>query len=122
MAFTGPRLSAIYDWDSLGAAPEPVIVGNAAGQFCCDWHSGQDDPLPTVDDMRSFVEDYERARGAPFDASERELLDAANRLLVAYGARCQHSDLLRHPAIGGTAENRWLRLLRERGEDLLRRA
>ena len=41
------------------------------------------------------------------------LLDAANFALVAYGARCQHSDLYQHPEFGETAAIGWLRLLRD---------
>jgi len=119
LAFSGSRIAAIYDWDSLGLAPEPVVVGSAAGQFCADWASGETDPLPTIPDMAAFVHDYEDARSVAFTPAEREVLDAANLALVAYGARCQHSDLRHHPEIGGTDTSGFLRLLRERGEQAL---
>jgi aminoglycoside phosphotransferase (APT) family kinase protein len=116
LAGPGAEVIAIYDWDSLAVAPEAIVVGNTAAQFTADWASPQPDPLPTMADMRAFVADYEEARGASFDEAERDLLDAANLALCAYGARCQHSDLVLHPAIAGTADSRWLRLLQARGE------
>ena len=72
LAFQGADIVAIYDWDSVAAAPEAVVVGNAVAQFTADWTSGEFDPLPSVAEMRSFVSDYERARGARFDDDERE--------------------------------------------------
>lgn len=70
--------------------------------------------------MVAFIEDYEQARGEPFRPDEREVLDAANLAHIAYGARCQHSDLTRHPELGGTTTNGWIGLLHERraGRDL----
>ena len=116
LAFRDGEIVAIYDWDSLATAPEPVIVGNAAGGFCIDWEAADEDPPPTVEEMFAFVADYESARGRPFDADEREALDAANLAMVAYGARCQHSDLYLQPEFGDTSAIGWLRLLRDRGD------
>jgi hypothetical protein len=119
LGFENGRIVAIYDWDSLAIAPEPVVVGNTAAQFTADWASNGPDPIPTLEEMRIFVDDYEQERGKQFSAAERELLDAANLFLCAYGARCQHSDLALHPEIGGTPRSQWLRLLRQRGEGAL---
>ena len=116
LAFRDGEIVAIYDWDSLATAPEPVIVGNAAGGFCIDWEAADEDPPPTVEEMLAFVADYESARGRLFDADEREALDAANLAMVAYGARCQHSDLYLQPEFGDTSAIGWLRLLRDRGD------
>jgi hypothetical protein len=119
LAFHGTDIVAIYDWDSVSAAPEAVIVGNTAGQFTADWSAHENDPLPSVSEMRSFVEDYENARDAPFSVAERELLDAANLFLCAYGARCEHSDMTKHPEVSRTENSGWYRLLRARGETAL---
>jgi Ser/Thr protein kinase RdoA (MazF antagonist) len=116
LGFTDGLIVAIYDWDSVCAAPEAVVVGNAAAQFCVDWTIGDPDPLPTPREMRAFVGDYERARGRRFHEGEYELLDAANLALCAYGARCQHSNLTLYPDLRGSTETGWVRLLRERGE------
>jgi hypothetical protein len=107
---------AIYDWDSVCVAPEAVVVGNAAAQFCVDWSRGDPDPLPTPGQMRAFVGDYERARGRRFHEGEYELLDAANLALCTYGARCQHSNLTLYPDLARSTETGWIRLLRERGD------
>jgi hypothetical protein len=105
------------DWDSLATAPEAVVVGNTAAQFTAYWASNDPDPIPTLEEMRTFVDDYELERGRPFSAAEREPLDAANLFLCAYGARCQHSNLALQPEIGCTPRAQWLRLLRRRGGD-----
>lgn len=113
LGFDGTDVAAVYDFDSLSRAPEAVIVGQAAGGFSTDWRIGPSS-MPSVTEMASFVADYEAERGAPFEPNERELLDAANLYLCAYGARCQHSDQVR---FGLTAQPEgWLRLLSERGE------
>ena len=45
-----------------------------------------------MEQVDGFVADYESTRGAPFNDDEREILAAAQRWVVSYGARCQHSD------------------------------
>lgn len=92
LGFDGDVITAIYDWDSVGSAPEPVIVGCAAAQFTAAWNETTMNPLPNVEEMQSFVDFYEIARGSAFTRREHELLDAANLWSCAYGARCQHSD------------------------------
>jgi hypothetical protein len=116
LAFDGAAIVGIYDWDSVAAAPEAVVVGNTAALFTADWSSDEPDPLPSLGDMRAFVRDYEVARGRRFDGAELEAADAANLFLCAYGARCQHSDATRHPELGRGVEAPFFRLLRERGE------
>lgn len=116
LGFDDGEIVAIYDWDSIASAPEAVVVGCAAGTYRIDWRLGEDDALPTLDDMAGFVADYETARGRPFEGDERELLDAANLAHLAYGARCQHADLVLSTGYGGTDDIGFLRLLRERGE------
>jgi len=116
LAFDGDRIVAIYDWDSVAIAPEPVFVGNAAAVFPTDWRVHHPDPPPTVDEMHAFVSDYEAARGEPFSPAEREVLDAANLAGLAYTARCQHSDIVLRPEMGDSSHIGWLRLLRERGD------
>lgn len=119
LGFTGARIVAIYDWDSVFAAPEAVVVGNAAAQFTADWTGGDPDPLPSLSQMREFVDDYTLARGKAFSSGEWELLDAANLALCTYGARCQHADTMLRPVDGGSVDDRWIRLLRQRGDRYL---
>lgn len=118
VAFEGGLITAIYDWDSIAMAPEPFVVGAAAAQFSADWASGAG--LPSVEEMKAFVTEYEESRGRPFDAGERDLLDASNLVACAYGARCQHSDVMLGTASVRPSSTDWSRLLRQRaGETLL---
>lgn len=116
LGFSAGAVVAIYDWDSVGAAPEPAIVGNTAGQFTADWTTDDPDPLPSLAEMEAFIDAYCRARGRPFTPRECDVLDAANLALCTYGARCQHSNLMLHPELGGSYDSQWIRLLRQRGE------
>jgi hypothetical protein len=116
LGFHDGDIVAIYDWDSVCAAPEAVVVGNAAAQFSADWVNGDPDPLPTLEEMDGFIADYVEARGGSFNDRECDVLDAANLWVCAYGARCQHADRTLYPGLGDPADSRWLRLLRQRGE------
>ena len=118
VAFAEGRLAAIYDWDSLALAPEAVAVGQASAQFSTDWSIGFES-LPSMDEMRSFVRSYESHLGRRFDADEWAALEAANLLLCAYGARCEHSDRSLQPSGGPAPETSWITLLRQRAEQEL---
>lgn len=119
LGFAGHELTAIYDWDSVGLAPEPAAVGHAAAQFSTDWRIGHS-TLPSITEMRSFVSDYELHRGTRFDPEERAVLDAANLLLCAYGARCQHSDRALFPEMAGPPDAGWENVLLDRQAHSLR--
>src|SRR5438128_7714395 len=63
--FVDGRVSVIYDWDSLALEKETVIVGEAARGFTMTWHLNV--PLiPSQDEARAFVNEYETARGRAF--------------------------------------------------------
>lgn len=119
LGFSNGEIVAVYDWDSVGLAPEAVAVGQAAAMFSTDWRVGPT-TVPSLPAMRAFVDDYEHHRGRAFNRDERVALDAANLMLCAYGARCQHSDRVLHPEIAGSSASGWVRLLRERGPAGLR--
>lgn len=86
--FVGDELRIVYDWDSLGLMPEPEIVGNTAAHFTTTWKL--EAPLiPTPDEARAYVAEYERARGGEFDRAERVRLGAQAVYSLAYGARCE---------------------------------
>ena len=104
------EVRGILDWDSLVRAPEPVLVGQAAAGWTITW--GRPHPHPTVAEGAAFVTAYEAARGTPFTAAERDLLDAAHGYVAAYGARCEHSD----EVTGRNLSDGWRRLLTERGD------
>jgi hypothetical protein len=88
------RVTAVYDWD-LTVETEPVVAGTAAASFT--YTEELDHPVrrwPTPEESLAFLDDYERARGGPFDAEERRAAEAAAVYLIGYAARCHH-------AIGG---------------------
>ena len=89
------RLSAVYDWDSLSIAREPIIVGQAAHAFTMDWESTERRQLPTLAEALEFIADYQAARGAPFSRAESRAARAALVSTMAYTARCEHSDATR---------------------------
>ena len=104
LAFDGDLIVAIYDWDSIAVASEPVFVGNAAGRVP-DRLEGPSPRSPT-DRRRDARLRRATTRKLAADRShsdEREELDAANLALLAYTARCQHSDQLLRPDLGDNA-------------------
>jgi hypothetical protein len=111
--FRGAEMTAIYDMDSVGLASEAFVVGCAAATFSTDWNK-PNGALPSVPEMMDFVDEYEQARSKPFDAGELEVIDAANLLIISYGARCQHS--LSQPATESSPPKSegWITLLKER--------
>lgn len=111
----GTVLTAIYDIDSVGVATEGFIVGCAAATFSTNWSVPGGD-VPTLEEMTEFVREYEEARGEDFSHEERETVDAANLLMIAYGARCQVSDSILTPGFIPASERSWIELLKERGE------
>ena len=83
-------VSAVYDWDSIVHAPEPVIVGMAAATFTATWDIPVARVFPAPGDMVAFVADYEHASGRAFTAGEWRTAEAAATYLLAYTARCEH--------------------------------
>ena len=112
VGFQDDDITAIYDWDSVAMGPEPFVVGAAAAQFSAHWASGA--ALPSVDEMRTFVDEYEQTRGTRFDQQGRDMIEAANLAYCAYGARCQHSDATLGETLGQPSSAGWIRVLRQR--------
>ena len=112
----GQGVCAVYDWDSLHVALDTVAVGAAAPHFTCDW--GRDDVprVPTIETMRAFVSDYERARKLPFTRAERRTIAAAAVYGMAYSARCNHAARPDHDGDDGDLRP----LLARHGPTLLR--
>jgi hypothetical protein len=84
------ELCIAYDWDSLTLATESALVGQAAAT----WRSfGDDRPsvAPGVEEVRSYVADYEAASGRRFDRGRRRAALAAALWVLAYTARCEHA-------------------------------
>jgi hypothetical protein len=114
VGFDGSVLTAIYDMDSVGVASEAFIVGCAAASFSTNW-TVPGGNVPKVSEMAEFIGEYEEARGMDFVRDDLDIVDAANLLLVAYGARCQSSDLT-NTSNSNPSSQGWATLLSERGE------
>jgi hypothetical protein len=48
--------------------------------------------MPDLDEALGFLDDHETARGAPFTAAQRRAAHGALIWVMAYTARCAHSD------------------------------
>jgi hypothetical protein len=88
--FEGLRPTVIYDWNSLGSDHETTYAGTAAASFTYTEQLPVA-PWPTVAEATAFLDDFERARGSPFDAEERRATHAAAVYACAYAARCNHA-------------------------------
>jgi hypothetical protein len=90
MRFSGRRVSAVYDWDSLELAAEAAIVGNASITFPTTFDRPGTRRAPTPEQAQAFVDDYSRARAEPLTRGQRMAIAARATLLAAYTARCEH--------------------------------
>jgi len=88
--YAGERVRVIYDWDSLALEKEPIIVGHASANFTYTEFFGGP-RLPTYEESRAFIDEYEVARGKPFTPDEYQTLKAAQIYEHAYSARCEHA-------------------------------
>ncbi|HET8629880.1 MAG TPA: hypothetical protein VFL91_20865 [Thermomicrobiales bacterium] len=86
LRFAGDAVSAAYDWDSVMAESEPVLVGLAAGAHPEGSVAGAAAPAPA--EVAAFLADYEDCRGSSFTAGERAAAAAAATWVLAYNARC----------------------------------
>jgi hypothetical protein len=89
----GGVLTAVYDWDSVMLMTEPQAVGSGAHAFTMNWATG-DTVMPSLEELRAFVTDYEEARGRAFSDGERRSAFGSLVYSLAYNARCGHSDKL----------------------------
>ena len=53
--------------------------------------SGWHPRLPTGEETRAFIAEYEAARGKPFTYQEHQTLQDAKVYGLAYSARCEHA-------------------------------
>jgi hypothetical protein len=113
------RIVATYDWDSLAFWTETELVGISVHGFTADWSLEGVRRIPTADDIRAYVSDYEEARGHSFSKRERKSLFAQCVYLIAYGSRCMYA---LEPGKTEWGEDTWPYLLIAEGETLLREA
>ena len=106
----GPRVTAVYDWDSLALRPEPHVLGVAAATFTMNPDLGVE-VAPSPEESRAFLDEHSAARAAPLTEAECAATAAAVAYVVAYVARCEH-------ALG--TEGPFTRALRRYGDCYLR--
>ena len=92
----GGRLHAVHDWDSVVSRPEAAIAGLAAAVFPSGGDPGDPGKHATVAQGEQFLAAYERARGRPWTAGEREMAWAAGAWGTAFNAK-------KEAALGGRA-------------------
>ena len=86
LRFNEDGVCAAYDWDSLLAESEPVLVGVVAGAYTEGSIAGAGAPTPQ--EAVAFLSDYEANRHAPFSKSDQAAATAAATWVLAYNARC----------------------------------
>ncbi len=112
--FESGKVCVVYDWDSLRLDKETTLVGHTATHF--PYTEYFDVPRrASPEEARLFVEEYEKARGAPFSERERVAVAAAATYGLAYTARCEHAI---DPA-GKNLEGGFREALGRYGEDYL---
>jgi len=117
LRFEGGRVVTSYDWDSLHGERETILVGATAHAFTADWTRDDLIQVPSLEEMRGFVADYERARGRIFDPPERRTIAASLVYSTAYTARCNHALSPREEGDMGDFRP----LLRAHGDEILER-
>ncbi len=94
-------VSAAYDWDSLLAESEPVLVGVVAGTYTEGSLASADAPTPH--EVVAFLAEYEANRHAPFRKRDQATATAAATWALAYNARCGLSaEMLEFPVREGS--------------------
>ena len=116
LRFVGDTIVATYDWDSLGYLPETVLVGGSAHGFTADWSRADVRRIPTADDLRAYIAEYEEGRGRAFSRREQRAIFASCVHALAYSARCQHA---LEPARRDWSPDTFPYLLRTAGDALL---
>ncbi len=80
-------VSAAFDWDSLVARPEAVLVGMSAGSYTAG--GAANEAAPTVAQVVSFLEDYQQARVGFLVDEQWVAAAAAACWVMTYNARCE---------------------------------
>jgi len=82
-------LLAVYDMDSLAVVPETTAVGQAAASWRLVLED-DDEIHPSLDELLTYIDQYQAARGSRFSEQEKVAAIAARLWLIAYTARCEH--------------------------------
>jgi hypothetical protein len=88
LRWIGHTLHAVFDWDSVTAQPEPVLVGAAAYMFAkTTFELDGCAPGASVEASERFLAAYEQATGRCWTVDERQVAWAAGLWVAAFDAR-----------------------------------
>lgn len=80
-------VSGAFDWDSLAARPEAVLVGMCAGSYTAGGSANA--AAPTVAHVAALLEDYQRARPGFLVGEQWASAAATACWVMTYNARCE---------------------------------
>ena len=83
----GVVVSAAFDWDSLTACPEAVLVGMCAGSYTAGGVANA--AAPTVAQVRALLMDYQQVRAGSLVGEQWSAAAAVACWVMAYNARCE---------------------------------
>lgn len=84
LCWTGDRLQAVHDWDSVICAPEEVIAGLAAAGFASTGRPGE---AVTVHETEHFLAEFQAATGRAFSPEQLSYAWAAGLWLRVFDAK-----------------------------------
>lgn len=84
------RVVAAYDWDSVAAMGEAVLVGQAAATWPL-WGDESGPAAASPGEVAAFADAYAAARPAPLSPPVRRAIGPAALWVLAYVARCEHA-------------------------------
>jgi len=88
LRWVGHQLHAVFDWDSITAQPEAILVGEAAYMFAkTTFELDGCAPGANIEATDQFLASYEQARGRPWTDDEREAAWGAGLWVAAFDAR-----------------------------------
>jgi len=94
LAWTGPVITAVYDWDSITVLPEAAVAGLAAVVHPVV----EDGPGATVEATAAFLSAYAAARGSAWTVLETQVAWAAGLWVLSHNAKGEAVDGIDGPA------------------------
>ena len=88
LRWTDHRLHVVFDWDSVTAQPEAIIVGAAAYQFAATTFEIEGSaPAATASETERFLRAYEDARGKAWTPEQSQVAWSASIWVACYQAQ-----------------------------------
>lgn len=88
--FNETGIIMIYDWDSLCLIDELYSLGLACSTFTATWEF-ETRVIPTPEESRRFVKEYETQIDKIFSQQELQVISAYAANTICYIARCMHA-------------------------------